>query len=189
MVERPALERVVQLARAVRRQHDHRPALAANRADLRNGDLEVRQHLEQERLELVVGAVDLVDQEDDRLVALDRLEQRPADEERRPEELLLVDRPFLRGADVEQLARIVPLVDRVRDVEALVALEPDQARAEDPCHRLGRLGLADAGLAFEQQRLLELECEEEDGREAAVGEVRLLEEPGLQLFDRRERAC
>jgi hypothetical protein len=77
----------------------------------------------------------------------------------------------------------------VCDVEALVALEADQARAEDARHRLRRLGLADACFAFEQQGLLELEREEEDGREAAVGEVRLLEEPGLQLFDRRERAC
>ena len=58
--------------------------------------------------------------------ALDRLEQRPADQELGPEELLLVHRPLLRRADVQQLARVVPLVDGVRDVEPLVALEPDQ---------------------------------------------------------------
>ena len=39
------------------------------------------------------------------------------------------DGSLLRGADVEQLARVVPLVDGVRDVEALVALQADQPRA------------------------------------------------------------
>ena len=45
-----------------------RPLTRADRAEFRNRDREVRQELEQERLELIVGAVDLVDQEDDRIV-------------------------------------------------------------------------------------------------------------------------
>ena len=102
---------------------------------------------------------------------LDRLEQRPPDEELRPEQLLLRHRAFLCRADVEQLARVVPLVDGVRDVEALVALKPDQPRAEDARECLGRLRLPDARLALEQQRLLERQREEERGRETAVGEV------------------
>jgi hypothetical protein len=89
--EAAPLERVVQLARAVRGQ-DHVGRARRDRADLRDRDLEVGEHLEQERLELLVGAVDLVDQQHDRL-ALDRLEQRPADQELRPEELLLVTVP------------------------------------------------------------------------------------------------
>jgi hypothetical protein len=76
-------------------------------------------------LEFVVRAVDLVDQEDDRLVGLDRLQQRPADQELRSEEIFLGNRPLLSGADVQQLARVVPLVDGMRDVEALVALKTD----------------------------------------------------------------
>jgi len=51
----------VQLARPVRGQHDERAPHGANRPQLRHRDLEVGEHLEQERLELVVGAVDLVD--------------------------------------------------------------------------------------------------------------------------------
>ena len=39
------------------------PLLRADRPELGHRDLEVREHLEQERLELLVGAVDLVDQE------------------------------------------------------------------------------------------------------------------------------
>ena len=184
--ERAPLERVVQLARAVRGEDDRRLAPRADRPELGDRDLEVREHLEQERLELLVGAVDLVDQQDDRLVGVDRLEQRPPDQELRPEELLLGDRALLRGADVEQLARVVPLVDGVRDVEPLVALEPDQPRVERRRERLRRLRLADAGLALEQHRLLEREREEERRREPAVREVVGLAKRRLELVDRAE---
>ena len=169
--ERAALQRVVQLARAVRGEDDRRPPACADRPELGNRDLEVREHLEQEGLELLVGAVDLVDEEHDRPVGVDRLEQRAADEELRPEELLLGDGALLRGADVQELARVVPLVDGVRDVEALVALQPDQARVERRRESLRRLRLADPGLALEEHRLLEREREEERRREAAIGEV------------------
>ena len=127
--ERAPLEGVVQLARPVGGEDHRRLAAGADRAELGDRDLEVGEHLEQERLELLVGAVDLVDQEHDRLVGVDRLEQRPADQELGAEQLVLRDGPLLRGADVQQLARVVPLVDGVRDVEALVALQPDQPRA------------------------------------------------------------
>ena len=56
-------QRFVQLARAVRRQDHDRPVGRADRAALRDRDLEVGQELQQKRLELVVGAVDLIDQE------------------------------------------------------------------------------------------------------------------------------
>src|SRR4029077_14463683 len=52
MEEHAALERVVKLARAIRGEDNDRPARAANGADLRDRDLEIRQYLEQECLEL-----------------------------------------------------------------------------------------------------------------------------------------
>ena len=64
VVQAAALERVVDLARPVRREHDARRLRGADRADLGHGDLEVGQDLEQVGLELLVGAVDLVDQQD-----------------------------------------------------------------------------------------------------------------------------
>ena len=64
VVEGPPLQRVVDIAGAVRREDDHRWHLGPERADLGDRDGEVGQDLEKERLELVVGAVDLVDQED-----------------------------------------------------------------------------------------------------------------------------
>ena len=180
------LERVVELAGPVRGQHDRGHATRANRPELGNRDLEVREDLEQERLELLVRAVDLVDQEHDRLVRVDRLEQRPADQELRAEELVLGDRSLLRGADVEELARVVPLVDGVRDVEALVALEPDQPGAERRRERLRGLGLPDTRLAFEQERLLEREREEQRRREPAIGQVVGVSERRLEVVDRAE---
>ena len=72
---------------------------------------------------------------------------------------------------MEKLARVVPLVDRVRDVEAFVALEPDQPRRERGGERLRGLGLSDSRFALEQERLLERERQEERGREAAISEM------------------
>ena len=55
--------------------------------------LGTRQQLEQERLEVVVGAVDLVDQQDRRARArvLERPQQRPADQVLGPEQVLLAE--------------------------------------------------------------------------------------------------
>ena len=59
------------------------------------------------------------------------------------------------------------------DVDALVALKPDESRAGRSRERLADLRLADARLALEQQRLLERDREEHGDGEAPVGEVAL----------------
>ena len=120
-------------------------------------------------------------------VDLERLEQRPADEEIGPEDVV-GRRPFglaarLEQPDLEHLARVVPLVDRGVDVEALVALEPDERRPEAGRKDLGQLRLADAGLAFEQQRAPELERQEDRRRERAVRDVVALAEVVGQRLD------
>ena len=53
----------------------------ADGAQFRHTDLELAQHLQQESLELGVGAVDLVDQQQRRLVAGDGLQQGPRQQE------------------------------------------------------------------------------------------------------------
>ena len=58
----------------------------------------------------------------------------------------------LDRAQMQDLAREVPVVERLRRVDALVALQPDQLRAPDLGQRRGQRGLADAGLALQQQR-------------------------------------
>ncbi len=89
---------------------------------------------------------------------------------------------------MQQLARVVPLVHGVRDVETLVALEADQPGARGDREGLRRLGLADARLALEEQRLLERKGEEQRGRETAVGQVVGGPEGLLEIVDRAERA-
>ena len=57
------------------------------------------------------------------------------------------------GLDAQELLLVVPLVERLGLVEALVALQADQAGAGHLGHRLGQLGLAGAGRALDQDRL------------------------------------
>jgi hypothetical protein len=104
---------------------------------------------------------------------LDRLEQRAAQQEPAREQLALVD-AALGGAQREQLAGVVPVVQGLMDVDALVALQADQPRAGGRGQRLGDLGLPDARLALDQQRLAELGGEEDRRGQRAVGEVALL---------------
>ena len=150
-----------------------------DRPQLGDRDLEVGQQLEQEGLELVVGAVDLVDQQHHRLAGLQRLEQRPAQQEALG---VQVGRSaVLGGADGEQLALVVPLVEGLVDVDALVALQADQARAGWRRQSARHLGLAHPGLALEQQRLLEGRGEVHGGGERPVGQVALAGERPLDV--------
>ena len=75
---------------------------------------------------------------------------------------------------VEQLLAVVPLVERLGLVLALVALQPQQPAAGGRGQRLGQLGLADAGGALDEQRLVQPGHEEDRGREARVGDVAVL---------------
>ena len=94
MVEAAPLDRIVQVARAVGREHDDRRVRGGDRADLGDRHARLGEQLEQERLEVVVGAVDLVDQEHGRPRAgvLERAQERPPDEVVGAEEVVLGDR-------------------------------------------------------------------------------------------------
>ena len=70
VIEAAPLQRVVDLARAVGGDDDDRRLLGLDRAELGHRHLEVGQDLQQEGLERLVGAVELVDQEDRRAPAL-----------------------------------------------------------------------------------------------------------------------
>src|SRR5688572_9621501 len=91
-------------------------------------------------------------------------------------------------ADLEDLPRVVPLVDRALEIEPLVALEADQRAIEHRRQHLGDLGLADAGLALEEERLAEAEREEDGGGETAIRHVvRGPQELGDFVDRRRQR--
>ncbi len=188
VVEAAALEGVVDLARAVR-GHDHdRRLLGPDRADLGDGDLEVREDLQQERLERLVGPIELVDEQDRSAAGrrLEGLQQRPLDQELPGEDVLGQSLAVgvatrLRQADLEHLAGIVPLVDGRGHVQPLVALEADQPPAERLCQHLGDLGLAHAGLALEKERPAEGEGQEQGGGQRPVGDIA---SPGQKLQGR-----
>src|SRR5687768_3998882 len=84
LIQAAALQRVVHFTRAVGCEDDERWRGGANRAELRDGDLEFGKQFKKIALELFVGAVDFVDEEHRRTRArrIDRLQQRPFDEER-----------------------------------------------------------------------------------------------------------
>ena len=182
VVQTPALERVVHVAGAVGRDHHDRRHLGVERPELGDGDRVVGQDLEQERLELVVGPVDLVDEQHrrDRRLVRDRPQQRAAHEEPLRVELVLDDggTAGLDRAQVEELARVVPLVHGLAGVDALVALEADELASGPAGEDLGDLGLADAGFTLEQQRPLQRERQEDRGGQSLVGEVLVVGERG-----------
>src|SRR5205807_3248356 len=82
-IETATLEGIVDLARPVRGDDDGRRLVGLDRADLGNRDLEVGEQLEQEGLELIIGTVDFVDEQNrwSGPLALDRLQQRTLDQE------------------------------------------------------------------------------------------------------------
>ena len=66
---------------------------------------------------------------------------------------------------------MVPLVERARLVDALVALQPDQTGAGGLRDGTRQFGLADTGRTFDQQRLAEPVGEEHRCGGCGVGQV------------------
>src|SRR5262245_11096669 len=111
-----AQERLRELARAIGREEHDRPLARPERAELGDAHLELGEDLEQEGLELGIGLVDLVDQEDDPARRRDRLQQWPRQQELLGEDVarrLAPTRPARRSIrlDAQKLLLIVPLVE------------------------------------------------------------------------------
>jgi len=147
-------------------------------AELRHRHLEIGEHLQEEGLERLVGAVELVDQQDRGAgrIRLERLQERPLDQKALGKDIMLQPLAIVlalgfRDPDGDHLRRIVPFVDGSRHVEPFIALQADEAPPERCGEHLGDFGLADAGLAFEKQRPSHLKCEEQHGRERAIGQI------------------
>ena len=180
VVQAAALERIVDLARTVAGDDRDRGRLGLDRAELGNRQLVLGQHLEQEGIEGFVGAVEFVDQQHRRTRLCERLQQRALDQHaarvQAVREALAIGfvtqrMGSLGKAYLDHLARDVPLVGRLRDVEAFVALHTQQGRRQGRRQCLRQLGLADARLAFEEQRPRELQAQEQRGREPPVTDV------------------
>ncbi len=154
-------------------------------AELGNSDLIVGQHLEQIGLELLVGAVDLVDQQHRRVGLGDCLEQRAFQQVGLGEDVLLAGRgtKLARFQDLyrQELALVVPLIDGSIDVQPFVTLQADEPAVERLRERFGNFGLADAGVAFEEQRTLQVFEQEQRRGQLRVGDVADSVEPRLPV--------
>ena len=162
VVEAAPLERVVQLAGAVGGEDDDRRRRGLDRAELGDAHLPGREHLEQERLELVVGPVDLVDQQ-----------HAPGSAGARPAPAARAGTARRTGSSRPPRGRLPPPPPRARAGAGSGAGSPSRrapgwrrcprSTAAGPAagrglgERLGQRGLAGAGLALEQQRALHRE--------------------------------
>src|SRR5262245_53632741 len=197
-----ALERVGHLACVVAGEHDRGMVARSQRAELGHRHLEIGQHLQQERLEFGVGLVDLIDEQHARMVVGDGAQQWPRQQETLTEEDVVLAPDALDGlaqgarlghhlADlllqdlrVEQLLGVLPLVEGLGLVQALVALQTQQRLPERAGQYLGELGLADAGGSFHQNRLPQMAGEVHDRRDRAAGDVSLRREALNHVVDR-----
>src|SRR3954469_7246429 len=173
-VEAAPLQGLGQLAGVVRGQQDDGHRLRLDPPELGNRDLEVGQELEQHRLELLVGLVDLVDQQHDGLLSGDRAHERALEQELLAEDVvldLLPAGPLGLGLDAQQLLAVVPLVERLGLVEPLVALQAHEAAIQVLGQRARELRLADAGRPLDEDGLAELGGQERDERSRLAGQV------------------
>src|SRR6185369_6343265 len=191
-VDAAALQRVMHLARAVRRDHHDRRLGGADGAELGDGHLKVRQELQQVALELLIRAIDFVDEQNRRPLTclFNRAQQGPFDEKRLGEELVRRDGAIeiarnLNHADFEQLPRVVPLVHSLADVEAFVTLETDERGIERGGKHLRNFCLADTGFAFEKQRPFQAQRQIDGDGECPLRDVLLSTKGLLQRVDRR----
>ena len=174
-----------ELAGPVRRDDHRRRRQRADPAELGDRHRELGQDLEEESLELVVGSVELIDQQHGLVPGADRGEERTLDQEVRSKQVLDVRLGVggVHRADRDQLPRVIPLVERLRGIDPLVALQADQPPAQQLREDLRHLGLADPGLTFEQERLAEGQREVDRGRKPVVREVRMARERALKIVD------
>src|SRR4051794_30675837 len=185
-VQAAPLERLGELARVVGGQQHHRTRARLDPPELGDGDLEVREDLQQHGLELLVGLVDLVDEQHDRLLRGDRRHERAGEQELLAEDVVVHVLPagaLALGLDAQQLLAVVPLVERLGLVEALVALQAHQRAVEVAGQRLGELGLADARGALDEHRLAETDGEVGHERGRLAGQVAHRAEPGGDVLD------
>ena len=176
--------------------------LRAQRAELGDRHLLLGENLEEERFELRIGAIDLVDEKHDRLVAGERLQNGTRDEKAHAEERIARPREcqpvacfgecaraggvcgdaLAEKLRVEHLLGVVPLVKRFGLVEAFVALQANELSPERIGQRARQIGLADSGGALEQERASELDREPRDEGRLRVGEIADTRERAFELL-------
>ena len=146
-------------------------------AEFGHADLIVREDLQQEGFELFVGSIDFVDEQDRRARAgmADGLHERALKQklaaEDRSIEFGTTCRVSLSEANMQDLTRVVPFIQRCARVQTLIALQADKGGVERAGQHLGDLGLADARFALQQDGLTEIKGQLGGQAQGAVGHV------------------
>ena len=72
---------------------------------------------------------------------------------------------------MQQLRRVVPFVERLALLHAVIALQANHLTRQNLGQRLRQRGLAHARLALQQQRALELERQKHGRGQPAIGKI------------------
>ena len=208
-VEAATLEGLAKLAGVIAGEDDDRMMPGLDGAQLGDADLEVAEDLQQESLELGIRAVDLVDEQDDWLVAEQCRQQWPRQQEALAEEdIVFIAQPVSRLPQgigfcqqvaeliaqqlrVEHLLGVFPFIERFVLVQAFITLQADQSLPRRARPGLGQLRLADAGWPLDQERFAQLLRQEDDRGDLVRGDILL---PGqgfgdlLHIFEYHRRA-
>ena len=194
VVQAAPSQSVVQIAAAVGGEHRDRRPLGDERPQFGHRDRRLAQELQQQRLEFVVGTVDLVDQQHrgSRAAVSDALQDRAVDKIFLGVQVGLVDPGGPRSLAsasrmAEQLALVVPVVQRFGCGQALVALKAQQWCVQHGGKGFGSGRLANAGLALQQQRPTERDGQIDRRCGAEVEQVVLRIEAPDHLVDIGER--
>ncbi len=200
VIEAPALQRIVHFARPVGRDDDDRRLGGLDRRKLRDRHLEIREHFQQEGFEGLVGAVELVDQEDRRTdlpADRKRLQHRAADQVALGKDIrldagaILVNPEASGKPDLQHLRRIIPLVDGGGDIEAFVALQPDQRPVRAPSASALAISVfpTPASPSRNSGRFIFSGEKEDRGRATGLRDNPLLPSMRDRLVDRRRAAA
>ncbi len=194
MVEAPAAQGVVQVPAVVGGQDHDGWARGHEGSQLRHRDRGLAEELEEQRLELVVRPVDLVDQQHrrPRPVVPDGPQDRPFLEVLGAEQVRVgqLGPVGLGEPDGEELPLVVPLVEGFGGGQPLVALQADQRRVQREGEGLGRGRLPDSGFTFEEQGLSQPQRQEDRHRQSVVDQVVDRVEAGAHLLVRvHETSC
>ena len=155
-------QRIADTPDLVRSEHDKGNRLVLHRPQLGNGDLPLREHLEQHRLELFADLVHFIDQQHARLVlVLERAHERPLDEEIQrvkpsPDRVPIRSEAARLRFQEDLLQGGVEPSDCLLLLYARVTLEPLHCGIEGESQGLGEFRLAAARWSFDQNRLPQL---------------------------------
>jgi hypothetical protein len=171
------------------------------RAELGNGNLEIGEKLQQEGLELRIGFVDFVDEQDHGPLRADCLQKRPGLNEAVGEKGVLLRRDLIdrfrnrrRGADdivepvishmrVQELLGVLPFVERLGFLEPLVALQADQIAPQAAGHGFGKLRFPHARRPLDQHGLLRGLGQKHHCGDFPRGDVTRLPKSVLRIID------